>query len=309
MSIMVTGGKGFIGSRIVRKLVDRGEKVVVLEPKVTEGRLSDIIDKITIAEGDARNLEDISTVIKNHDVHKIAHMVFARAEAESIHREMAVMAMGTYNMYEAARLAGIKRVIFASSVRMHEGVQLKEGEMLTEESSSLSKTIYGATKNLNEIVAHQYNVRHGMSIISIRIAGVYGLGAAVGARGVNLAAVNAALGKPAKLPYPAKEEQCLAYVDDVAEITVRFLELETPKYDVYEVGGIHITYGEMADIVREFIPGAQISFTEEAEMGYSHRVDNSRLKQELGFEHRSPREGYLELINITRQEAGLPPVG
>lgn len=311
MSILVTGGKGFIGSRMIRKLVARGEKVVCMEPKDTPGRLADIADRVIMVAGDASKMEDVSAVIKKYDVKRIAHMVFtaSTAKPELIHQEISVMVMGTCNMFEAARQAGIERIVFPSSTHLH-GAQLLHGEIpLNEETPCLARTVYGVSKTLNEALAHDYNVRSGMSIISIRIAAAYGPGAKVGGRGVNLPIVAAALNAPVTLPYPPTEKLCLEHVDDVAEVAVRFLVLEAPQHEVYEVGGHTRSYQEMVDLAKEFNPRAQIAFGDPvAKTDLPYLIDCSRLRLELGFEHRSVRDGYLDSINSFRQEAGLPPM-
>lgn len=306
MSILVTGGKGFIGAIMIRKLLALGEKVVCLEPKASPGRLADVADRVVMVAGDASKMEDVANTIKKHDVKRIAHMVFtiSTADPELIHQEVSVMIMGCCNVYEAAKQAGIKRVLFPSSIHRH-GAQRLHGEIgLNEESPSLALTIYGIGKHLNETVAHEYNTRLGMSIVSMRIPAVYGPGARVGARGVNLPIMAAAMSSEVILPYPAVEKQCLAHVEDVAEVGVRLLMLDKPQHDVYEIGGHTLSYGQMADLSKHLNPRAQIVFGPTGlTSDLPYLIDNSRLRQELGFEHRSIRDGYLDTMESVRKEA------
>lgn len=310
MSTLVTGGKGFIGSRIVNKLVAQGEPVVCLEPKTTPGRLADIAERVSLVAGDIRRLDDILSAIKQYGVTRIAHMVYYSSPPDRpdlLHQELDTMAMGTFNIYEAARQTGIKRAVFASSIRYY-GPQWLHGEKpLTEDDPSLAESIYGVTKRLSEVVAHAYNQRAGMSIVSLRISGVYGPGGMVGARGVNLAAVESALGRPVTLPYARHVRVLIAHVDDTAEACIRLLQAKAPRYESYNLGGHLVTYGEMADTVKDLIPEAQISFNENnVIMDMAYLMDYSRLRQEFGFEHRPVKEGFREVINYTRQQAGLP---
>lgn len=306
MSVLVTGGKGFIGAIMIRKLLALGEKVVCLEPKSSPGRLADIADKVIMVAGDASKMEDVADTIKKHDVKRIAHMVFtiSTANPELIHQEVSVMIMGCCNVYEAAKQAGIKRVIFPSSIHRH-GAQWLHGEVgLNEESPSLALTIYGVGKRLNETVAHEYNTRLGMSIVSIRIPAVYGPGARVGARGVNLPMMAAAMGSEVVMPYPATEKQCLAHVDDVAEVGVRLLMIDKPPHEVYEIGGHTLSYGQMADLAKTFNPRASFVFGPPGlRSDLPYLIDHSRLRQDLGFEHRSIKDGYQDTIESFRKEA------
>ena len=143
----------------------------------------------------------------------------------------------------------------------------------------------------------------------MRIPMVYGPGVRVGARGSNLIAVQGGLGKPVLLPYAKTQMACLAHVDDIAEVIVRLLMMaDKPKHEVYQIGGHTISYEEMANIGKELIPDMQISFKEgHMRKGY-YFIDSSRMTTDVGVEHRPLKEGYLELLNLTRKEAGWPPL-
>lgn len=319
MSILVTGGKGFIGSRIIGKLVERKEKVVCLDLKTTPGRLGDIANRVEMITGDITSLDSISAIINKHDVKKIAHIVFFSAEergvaerpeqAGNLYKQMLIMNLSTFNIYEAARQAGIKRVLYPSSLGYHGPQPFHEGKPVpvNEESPSLSTEVYGIGKHLVETLAREYNRLVGMEIISVRIPGVYGPGVRIGARGVNLIPAQGGIGKPVMFPYAAEQKHCLAHVDDVAEIFVRLLLAETVKHEVYQTGGHTLSNGEMADIGKQLIPDMQISFQAKT-FPVVYLVDNSRMRQEVGVEHRSVRDGYLEVINLARKEAGMPPI-
>jgi nucleoside-diphosphate-sugar epimerase len=86
---------------------------------------------------------------------------------------------------------------------------------------------------------------------------------------------------------------------------------DKPQHWVYNTGGIAISLGEIADMVREFLPDAQITFEKETggkEISGNYLIDNSRLVQEFGMQYRPYRERVLQIINEVRREAGLPPV-
>ena len=312
MTILVTGGKGFVGAAMIRKLVNKGHRVVCLDLKTTPGRLGDVIDRVTMLGGGAPGVEELVKIIRDHHIDRIAHMVFFMSSpdnAEQIHTEISTMVMGTTRVFEAARQAGLRRVLFPSSIHYY-GPQWLHGEVnLNENSPSLAETVYGIGKKMNETVAHEYNVRAEMSIISMRVPAVYGPGAKVGARGVNIAAVECAQGKQAVLPYPAEEKVCAAHVEDVAEALIIGLLSENLRHEVYNIGGHTISYGELASLIRGFLSDAQISCNEAGgKIDLAYLIDHSRIKEEFGFEHRDLRKGYLELINTTRREAGLSEI-
>ncbi|MFH1480959.1 MAG: NAD(P)-dependent oxidoreductase, partial [Pseudomonadota bacterium] len=258
------------------------------------------------------DLDGLVKIIQDHHIDRIAHMVFfmsALNDAEQIRTEISSMVMNTTNIFEAARRTGTERVLFPSSIHFYGPQWLHGGTMLTEESPSLAESIYGIGKKMNEAVAHKYNMRAGMEIVSMRIPAVYGPGARVGARGVNIAAVECAQGRPATLPYPAEEKVCAAHVEDVVEALIHGLLAKNLSHEVYNIGGHILSYWELASIVKEFIPDAKIFFDEKGiKSDLAYLIDYSRIRKEFGFEHRDVKKGYLDLIDITRKDAGLPEI-
>jgi nucleoside-diphosphate-sugar epimerase len=319
MTTLVTGGKGFIGARIVRRLVEKGEPVVCLDLKGTPGRLTDIADRITFVEGDVVRYEDFENVILDHGITRIAHSVFFSAEergvasrpedAEQLYRQQMVMTTGTFHVFEAARRAGITRVLYPSSIQYH---GLDEPwtlpQPVTEDSPPRPTSPYGIGKHLGERLAREYNRLHGMEIVSIRVPGAYGPGVRIGARSINLIGTAGALGERVAFPYRREQRIVLAHVDDIAEMFTRALLGPLPPHEVYHVGGHDVSYGELAALGHKLLPGLQVSFRDDAPLQCSYSIDCSRMLRELGVEHRSLERGYLDLINETRAHHGLEPV-
>jgi len=86
---------------------------------------------------------------------------------------------------------------------------------------------------------------------------------------------------------------------------------DKPRDWVYSTGGQTISMGELAEIVREFLPDAQITFDKETggkELSGNYLIDNTRLVQEFGVQYRPYRERVLQIINDIRREEGLPLV-
>jgi nucleoside-diphosphate-sugar epimerase len=105
--------------------------------------------------------------------------------------------------------------------------------------------------------------------------------------------------------------RCPVHVDEIAEIFARVIMTDKPKHMAYNTGGQAISMGELADIVREFLPAAQITFDKEVggkELSGNYLIDNTRLVQEFGVQYRPYRERVLQIINDIRGEEGLPLV-
>jgi nucleoside-diphosphate-sugar epimerase len=105
--------------------------------------------------------------------------------------------------------------------------------------------------------------------------------------------------------------RCPVHVDDIAEVFARVLLTDKPRHPVYSTGGTAISLGDLATLVREFLPDAQITFEHETggrEVSGNYLIDNTRLIQEFGLQYLPYRQRVLQIINDTRREAGLPPV-
>jgi len=106
--------------------------------------------------------------------------------------------------------------------------------------------------------------------------------------------------------------RCPIHVDEVAEIFARVIVKDKPEHWIYNTGGQAISLGELAAIVKEFLPDAQITFDKDTggkEVSGNYLIDNTRLVQEFGVQYRPYRERVLQIINDIRREEGLPLVG
>ena len=99
----------------------------------------------------------------------------------------------------------------------------------------------------------------------------------------------------------------MIYVEDAAEIFVRAILSDSLRHPVYISGGHLATLGEMADMVRDFIPNAQIT-TGTRPVPHVYMVDNSRMLADIGYEMPPLRDRVLDHINEARIELGLETV-
>ena len=98
------------------------------------------------------------------------------------------------------------------------------------------------------------------------------------------------------------------HVDDIAEVFARVTLADKPAHRIYNSGGHTISLGDLADMVRGFLPDAKISFEKETggkEISGNYLIDNSRLIQEFGLQYRPFRERVLQIINEVRAQEGL----
>ena len=182
MKVLVTGGAGFIGSHLVERLIEAGHGVDVIDafndfydPRIKRANLEGVRGKVQVFEADIRDTGVVEKIVKAGGYGAIAHLA-ARAGVRPSIKEprlyIETNIVGTYNLLEAARQAGIGRFVCASSSSVY-GV-LKTAPF--REDMALTETIspYAATKLAAEQLCSNYSHLYGMRTINLRFFTVYG---------------------------------------------------------------------------------------------------------------------------------------
>ena len=303
MSIMVTGGTGFIGRRIVRELAERGEDVVRFDLAPPPARK----DGVAYYRGDVTQLPQLLEACNTHGVSRIIHMaaLLPPDTEDRPHFGMLVNIVGTNNVFEAARWCGIERVVYASSIAVY-GTQETFGERpVDEDDLPAPANVYGMTKATNDFAAARYRDLYGLDLRGIRICTVFGHGRVTGMTGMigGLMVSLPAVGKPIDLPFHRDELSPMIHAEDAAQIFVRAALAERLNHPVYISGGHLCSVGDMIDIVRDIIPDARIT-TGERRVPHIYLVDNSRMLADIGYEIAPLDVRIQEHIDDARNEAG-----
>ena len=185
MSVLVTGGAGFIGSHAVERLVARGERVVCLDnfnpfypPQVKRENIRQALDSglVELVEGDIRDAALCRSLLAGDQVRAVIHLA-ARAgvrpsiEQPALYEE--VNCQGTLNLLEAAREAeGLETFLFGSSSSVY-GVNAKV-PFSEDDPVPCPISPYAATKRAGELLCHVYHHLYGLRITCLRFFTVYG---------------------------------------------------------------------------------------------------------------------------------------
>jgi nucleoside-diphosphate-sugar epimerase len=310
MAILVLGGCGFIGLRVVRRLAERGQKVVCMDVSPSPAFFAGLTEQVKVIRGDVTQFQDVVKAIMEEKPDRILNLAYLLGGGEgNPHFTMRLNVLGMDNCFEAARLCGVPRVVYASSIAVS-GQQSHFGDRLVnEDDPTYGTSQYAVHKTFNEFQAAQYNRNYSMSITGIRPANVTGPDKVRGSTDHVQCITLPARGQPARFPYKALMRLPI-HVEDIAEAFVRVTLADSTHYPIYNSGGTPISMGELAGLVREFIPDAKITFNSEGglEQSGNYLVDNSRLLQEFELEYPPFRTRVLEIINDVRLEEGLPPV-
>jgi len=171
MRALVTGGAGFIGSNIVRRLLELGHEPVVLDD-VSSGYRENLVPGVAFIEGDVRHGGTVGEAMRGCEValHLAASVGNARSIADP-QTDSAINVVGTLNVLEAARANGVDRVVFSSSAGIF-------GELKTlpiaEDHPQDPDSPYGTSKLAAEKMCLVYNKLHGMHNVCLRYFNVYG---------------------------------------------------------------------------------------------------------------------------------------
>ncbi len=171
---LVTGGAGFIGSHIASALVERGESVSVLDNLSTGRRenLEHLGEKVTFYEGCLLDREMVEKALEGVEVvyHQAALASVPRSVKEPLETNAACVT-GTVNLLDAARQAGVRRVVYAGSSSAY-GDQPNMSKRETDLTSPLSP--YAAAKLAGELYCKSFTATYGLETVVIRYFNVFG---------------------------------------------------------------------------------------------------------------------------------------
>lgn len=169
MRILVTGGAGFIGSHSVERLVAAAHDVTILDD-FSSGRVENLAgtaNSVTVHRGDVRDLELVRRVAEGVEV--IVHTAAIVSVQRSIERPLDTLDVnvrGTLTLLEGARLAGVRRVVIASSAAVY-GDRGSDGPLAP-------RSPYGLEKATAETYARLYRELHGLETVVLRYFNVFG---------------------------------------------------------------------------------------------------------------------------------------
>ncbi len=178
---LVTGGAGFIGSHLIERLLGLGQQVVCLDNFSTGHRanLEAVVggdpereSRLRLVEGDLSDLGACREAVAgvDHILHQGALGSVPRSLEEPL-ASHAANATGTLNLFEAARLAGVRRVVYASSSAVYgDEPHLPK----TEDRTGNLLSPYAATKAVDEVYANAYSRAYGMEFAGLRYFNVFG---------------------------------------------------------------------------------------------------------------------------------------
>jgi UDP-glucose 4-epimerase len=230
MTVLVTGGAGYIGSHMVHELVDAGEPVVVLDNLSTGFRFL-VPGKVPFVAGSTGDRALVAETLSRHGVSAIIHFAASIVVPESVRDPLGYYINNTMNtacLLDAAIKAGVRQFIFSSTAAVYGNA---EKVPVREDAPTLPISPYGNSKLMSEIILHDTGAAHGLRFVVLRYFNVAGADpklrtgqATPNATHLIKVACEAAIGRRAKLDvygtdYPTPDGTCVRdyiHVSDLA---------------------------------------------------------------------------------------------
>lgn len=225
MRVLITGGAGFIGSNLTKRLVTEGNTVVVLDSLLRGNKIDhDIFDKITFIKGDVRDFDTVLEASKSCDmIFHFAAVLGVDIVADNPVETMDVEVIGTRNVVLAAQINNVKKIMYASTSGIYGHSAI--GNALTEEVLVDPRTSYAMAKRYNEIYLASHHEEKGIDVIAVRFFNVYGFNQdnrMVVPRFFEQAAAN----DPITVFGSGKQTRDFTYIDDTVESCVRLMDVK-----------------------------------------------------------------------------------
>jgi len=316
---------GVLGSMVTEQLVDRGERPVLYARHLDRSLLGPaLLERVEYVQGDVLELPALVHAIRRHRVTRIVHMaalLIGECQANP-YRGFKVNAEGTVNVFEAARMTDVGRVVYTSTKSVYGAVPPPYGHPtyrpLPEDGPKNPVRVYDVTKLAGEHMGLNYAGTFGLDVVILRFASTFGPGKLVRHGPVSWHSrlvEHAMAGQPARLPQGGDQPDDMIYHRDIAHAIVLACFASGLEDRIFNVGrGEPSTMREFAEAVRRVIPGAAIEVGPGLDyygsgIPYYSIYDIGRARKQLGFVPRFDLEaGVRDYVETMRRLSIAPTV-
>jgi UDP-glucose 4-epimerase len=303
LDVLVTGGAGFIGSHVVDRLMARGHRPRIFDQRPSPWHSSAVVDTCLGDLGDVARLRSAMD-----DCDAVVHLA-AAADVDLVRQDPLDAerrnARGTLNVLEAARRAGVERVVYASTIWVYSDTP---GDVHEEDAALCAPGhLYTATKLAGELYCRSYRELYGLEYTVLRFGIPYGPRARPA--GVVAQFVGSALaGEALVVAGDGRQSRRFVYVEDLADGVVQALAPVAADRTYNLVGCEDTTIAEIAESVREIVGGVEIRRIPARVGDFAGApVSGARAARELGWEARTPfAQGLRRYVDWQRAQAAPP---
>ncbi len=306
MTKLITGGTGYIGAELARILVGRGDQPVLFDIAINRARISGMEEKVKVVRGDLASYAEVMNAVKDNGVTEIYHLgaMLTGISEDNPWGSFQSNVIGTYNVLEAARVFGVKKAMFTSTLGTF-GIGF--GEVIDDNTLQRPITMYGCGKLYGEGLGRFYRKKFGLDFRSVRFAYMIGAEVETPNHWGPPMIKDAVMGKPHQCIYATPETAVsMIHVRDAALACAMVLDAPSNKIQTmnYNVTGVprHVSAGELEMVLKKRYPGFTVTYkpdtlpgvVEQNRMyGKVKRFDDSCARNEWGWK---PMYGTAEAI-------------
>lgn len=302
--ILVTGGAGFIGSHLVKKLVEDGNHVIVADILLRGNKLDkDILQHVELHKADVRNREMIITLAKGcKHIYHFAAVLGVDIVADNPVETMDTEVIGMKNICEAALMHGVEKIIYASTsgVYGHSAIE----KSVTEDIIVDPRTSYAIAKRYNEIYLKAQHEEKGLESVSLRFFNVYGPkqdNRMVVPRFIEQALNN----KPITVFGSGKQTRDFTYIDDTVYASIQLAE-KAGAGEIFNIANENEkTIYELAQIIKNITNSkSEITLIDAPKKRYDYEVErrygnSGKLYKAIGYKPSTDlKEGLKKILAV-----------
>ena len=295
MTILVTGGAGYIGRWLANELHERGQRVVALDMQPPpEGMPPTLPTTATWEKGDVTDRAAVMSAVERHMPEAIVHL--AGIVTMGCERDpdlcIRVNLGGTGNLLEAARLHGAKTFVFASTISVY-GPSVPQ-PMVEATTPVEPLTWYGQSKRMAEQLGLYYQRRWGLDFRAARMAAIVGPSRIAGSGSAtmytSLILEKAALGEPYEIDVDPEAGTPVLYARDAAKGLAALATAPEAPRRIYHLSTGLATAQELIRIARSRVPDAKLAFKTDPQLGPVSKISRdwdmsiAAAKEDLGWE-------------------------
>ncbi|WP_425418925.1 NAD-dependent epimerase/dehydratase family protein [Oricola indica] len=297
--VLLTGSNGFLGAWIIARLVAAGHDVVATDIDRDFSRLKALLpdppmDRIAWRSCDVTDGGAVEAIVSETGPSAIIHLAALQIPQCRGNPVLGakVNIIGHLNIMEAARIHGVRRVIYTSSIAAK-----PRGE------ANAPANLYGVYKKTDEEIARLYWEDHGVPSLGLRPHIVYGVGRDQGETSAITTAIRAAaLGEAYEMPF--RTESCFQYAGDVAEMFVRAAASDWEGALLSDLTSRVETTSDIRSAITSVVPDAHITLADESRLSPVAGFDTEPLQRIIGpLPDTSLEKGVAETVEIFRRNA------
>ena len=310
MNVLLTGGTGNLGSRLLIPLVQRGDRVVIFDLQDKPFIPSEEFEQCKFIQGDLTDRDSVVEAVQNEKIDSIFHLgaiLSAQAEQEP-DKAWTINMEGIRNTLEAARLCGVKKFIFSSTLATYGGGLPSP---LDIDSPMWPVSLYGVTKVAGELLGVYYHHRFGLDFRAIRFPSVVAPRGMLGGAGRFTSEVFLEAVEKGAYEFYLRPDSSIPIVYIVDAIKSFLLFHDAPEENLtrrsYNIHARGVTPKQLEEVIKARLPHVKFTYNPEPVQtamvdSWPHSLDDRHARQDWGWQESYDLDRMADEVIATLQK-------